>query len=215
MSLYDSQDLVRRLKVRLNRPATDEAFTVSTADDVYYDALTEGQDRLTKLLGTYVPDAVWTVPTAITSSDGGETFGFGTDTDGAAIFAFGHFVVYDAEENIPDWPLSVGVDFSVEGTVLRVPNNGTRTGSLYVQYAAPSNIISSATQPTVPKFARAALLTEAESRCWKHLKLWGEARQAEADFLRDWADVVAAIQTRASGRGGLPLSQRPNMRYLR
>lgn len=214
MSYLDSADMVRRLKVRLNRPATDEAFTVTTTDDVYYDALTEGQDRLTKLLGTYVPDAVWTVPTAITSSDGGETFTFGTDTDGASIFAFGHFTVYDAEEDIPDYPLAVGVDYTVEGTLLRVPNLGARTGSLYVQYAAPSNVISSTTQPTVPTFARAALLTEAEARCWKHLKLWDEAQQADKDFLRDWADVVAAIQTRAAGRGGLPVSRRPNNRWL-
>lgn len=213
MAYLDRADLVRRLKLRLARPTSDESFTVTTTGDVYDDFLTEAQDRLNKLLGTYVPDAVWTIPTAITSSDSGETFTFGTDVDGAAVFAFGHFQVFESEEAIPDYPLTPGVDFTVEGTKLRIPNNGSRTGSLWVQYAAPSNVIGSASEPTVPKVARMALLVDAERRCWEKIGRDDKAVDAEARFQSEWFAVVSLIQTRANQRGGLPIAKRPRSSF--
>lgn len=201
MSLWDANDLVRRLKVRLNRPATDAAFTVTTTDDVYFDFLTEGQDRVQKLLGIYVPDAVWTVPTLLTSADGGLTYTFGNDTDGAAIFAFGHFKVYPDLASIPDSPLIDQLDYAVENTKLRMPNNTPRTFSAgpYCQFAAPSNVITATTQPVIPKFARPAMLSDAEVRCLRRMGLdWGTA---EAQFQSDWIEVLAAIRTQSNGKG--------------
>jgi hypothetical protein len=210
MAYLDSADIVRRAKLRLNRPATDEAFTATTADDVLYDFATEEQDEITKLLAVYVPDALWTVPTALTSSDGGYTYGFGTDTDGAAIFALGRFHVYEARTHIPDTPLVVGVDFTVEGTVLRMPHQSPRTfadSGPWAQYVAPSNVITSSTQPTIPKIARLCLVARVASRGAKRLGL--DPSEHDADAEASWLQVLAAIRTQAHGKGGAPYAHRP------
>lgn len=212
MTMYSRSDLVRRLKVRIGRPTTDEAFTVTTTDDVYDDKLSEAQDHLIQKLGLYSPEAIWTVPTLLTSSDSGYTYGFGTDTDSAAIFAFGHFLVFENKNSMPGYPLTVGVDYTIEGTVIRIPNNVPRTfaDGPYAQYAAPSNVIDVTHEPVVPKIARLALLSEAEARCWQHLGL--DSAGAEADAERDWQTVLAVLRTQGSGKGGAPLSRRPRYR---
>ena len=212
MALYDSADCARRIKVRLNRPTTDRIFTVTTADDVIYDALTEAQDRITKLIATYIPDGLWTVPTALTTADSGKTYTFGTDVDAAAIFALGHFHVYPDRAAIPDFPLVEGVDYTVEATRIRTPNNTTRTfgdGGPWAQYVAPSNVITAATQPTIPKIARLALISDATRRCAADRLGDGmKAAEQEASFQSDWLEVLAAVRTQSYGKGGRTLTQR-------
>lgn len=182
---------------------------MSTSDDVLYDFASEEQDEITKLLAVYSPDALWTVPTLLTSSDAGYTYGFGTDTDSAAIFALGRFHVYESREHIPDTPLAPGVDFTVEATVLRMPNYAPRTFSAgpYAQYVAPSNVITSTTQPTIPKIARLVLVARIAARAAKRLGL--DASEHEADAESSWMTVLAAVRTQAAGKYGKPLLQRP------
>lgn len=223
MALWDSADLVARAKRRLARPATDAAFTESTTDDVWYGFATEAQDRVNRLLGIFVPDALWTVPTQITSSDSGKTYGFGNDVDTEAIFAFGHFKVYENRESIPDYPLIEGLDFTIEGsngadrgTVIRIPNNTTRTftdGGPWVQYVAPSNAVASATQPTIPKFARKPMVSDMTRLGLERLGL--DSSGAEADFQREWMEVLMMVRTQAFGKGGLPRAQRRSVRWWR
>ena len=210
MSLWDSADIVRRGKLRLARPSADEAFTVSTTDDAWYDLATEAQDRVNTLLGIYVPDAVWTVPTELSSADDGKTYTFGTDVDAAAIFAFGHFKLFENRESMPDWPLTPGVDFTIENTKIRIPYNSTRTfsdGGPWAQYAAPSNVVTSSTQPTIPKFARVPMVSDMCKRAAMRLGLPGD--EFELEFQREWADTLAAIRTQGAGKGGKTLTQRP------
>lgn len=210
MAYLDSADIVRRALLRLGRPASDEAFTVSVANDVLYDFATEGQDRITKKLGVHVPDAVWTVPTALTTADAGKTFTFGTDADSAAIFAFGHFSVYAQRTDIPDTPLTNGIDYTVEGALIRMPNNTTRTfpdSGPWCQYVAPSNVISSSTQPTIPKIARLALVSEVARRGAQRLGV--DPSPYEAEFQSDFLDILATVKTQSSGKGGATLFNRP------
>lgn len=216
MALYDYAALKRALKRRMGRPTTDEAFTVTTADDVYDDILTEAQTRLNQLLGLFVPDAIWTVPTALTSADGGLTYSFGTDTDGAAIFAFGHFQLFEKRSDIPNMPLTEGVDFRVEGTRIRMPDNVPRTfadAGPWAQFASPSNVIDATHEPVVPLVARPALLNEAEIRGWNHLGL--DTSDATARFEASWNELVALIQTQSSKKGSQPLMRRPPSYLLR
>jgi hypothetical protein len=210
MAYLDSADIVRRALLRLGRPATDEAFTVSVANDVLYDFATEGQDRITKQLGVHVPDALWTVPTALTTADAGKTYGFGNDVDAAAIFAFGHFYVYEQRADIPDTPLTEGIDFTVEGTKLRIPNNAARTfadSGPWAQYVAPSNVIASGTQPTIPKFARLALVAEVARAGAERLGV--DSSPHEAQYQKDFLDILAAIKTQSYLKGGATLFLRP------
>lgn len=203
IAFLDSADCTRRIKIRLNRPTTDQAFTVTTTDDVIYDFLSEAQDRVTKLVATFIPDAMWTVPTAITSADSGKTYTFGTDVDTAAIFALGHYRVYATRADIPDNPLIPGDDYTVEGTLIRIPNNSTRTftdSGPYIQYVAPSNVIASGTQPTIPKIARPAMISDATRRCAERLGEGQKASEQEAQFSSDWIELLAAIKTQTSGK---------------
>lgn len=219
MAYLDSTDLVRRGKVRLARPSTDSAFTVTTTDDAWYDFATEAQDRLNKDLAIHCPDAQWTVPTELSSSDGNYTYTFGTDVDGEAIIAMGHFSLYENKESIPDYPLTVNVDYTIEGsgtdggTVIRIPYNTTRTftdGGPYAQYVAPSNVVTSTTQPTVPKVARPAMLDDMERRAWLRLGLDDKAADAEAKYQDSFMQIKALFVTQAHGKGGRTLTQRPN-----
>lgn len=217
VALYSSTDLAHRIKLRLGRPAVDAAFTNTSTDDVLYDFLTEAQSRLTLMLASFTPDALWTVPTALTSADGGFTYGFGPDTDGESIFALGQFKVYRQRSDIPDYPMEPGVDFAVEGTVLRIPNQQTRTfgdGGPWCQYVAPSNIITATVQPTVPKIARPALISGA-------LAAGAAARVGldplihEARFQSEWLDILTSIRTQALGKSRPPTVRRyqDNRRY--
>jgi hypothetical protein len=216
MALYDSADCAQRVLTRLNRPSTDEAFTRSTTNDVLYELLTEAQDRLCKLIAVYTPDAMWTVPTALSSADAGYTYTFGTDADSASIFALGQFRIYSSREDIPDFPMQVGVDFTVEGTTLRIPNHDQRTfsdGGPWAQYVAPPNVITASTQPTIPKVARLAMIEDCAARCAKRLAL--DPSEYEAAFDTAWMELLAAIRTQSYGRGGLPLQQRPRGYFYR
>lgn len=215
LAYLESADLVRRAKIRLARPTTDAAFTSSVADDVWYDCASEAQSRVNLDLATYIPDVTHTVPTALTSEDGGYTYGFGDDTDSEAIFALGQFSVYAARSDIPDYPLEHGIDFTVEGTVIRLPNNTSRTfadGGPWAQYVAPSNVITAETQPTVPKFARIALLAEmcrlAAGRVRDTSINW------EQEYQDRWQQVLASARTQAFGKsaGSRP---RPMRRFGR
>lgn len=203
-ALYSSTDLARRIKLRLGRPTTDAAFTVSAADDVLYDFLTEAQSRLTLMLASYTPDALWTVPTALVSEDGGYTYGFGDDTDGEAIFALGQFRLYAQRSDIPDTPLEPGVDFVVDGLLLRTPNFTARTysdGGPWCQYVAPSNVITATTQPTVPKLARPALISGAIA-AGAAARVGLDPSMHEDRFLREWADILTALRTQAFAKSG-------------
>lgn len=203
MALFDSADCAQRVKNRLNRPATDSAFTRSAADDVLYEMLTEAQLRVNRLVAIYSPDALWTVPTALTTSDSGATYTFGVDTDSDAVLARGHFVVYESREHIPQYPLVPNVDYLIEGTRLRIPNGATRTfsdGGPWAQYVAPSNVITSSTQPTIPKEARVCMIEDAAARCAKRLSL--DPSEYEAAFDSEWLEVLAMLRTQAAGKGG-------------
>lgn len=199
MAFLDSSDLVRRCKLRLNRPTTDQAFTVTTTDDVIYDFLGEAQDRINRLIATFVPDALWTVPTALTAGSGNKTYTFGVDLDSAAIFALGHYRLYAQRSDIPDNPLIPGDDYTVEGSLIRIPNDAARTfsdgGTPWAQFVSPSNVIASGTQPTIPRIARPCMISDAARRCAE--RLGEDANKHEAQFAADWIELLAAIKTQA------------------
>lgn len=218
MALYDRADLIRRLKVRLGRPTSDIAFTRTDTDDVYDDCLTEGQEYIHQQMALHAPDALWPDPTLLTSSDGGYTYGFGTDTDGAAIFAYGHFRVFENKASMPDTPLREGIDYAVDRTVIRmIPFDQPRSfaDGPYALFASPPNVISSSVEPVIPKMGRRWLLSEAEVRCWRVLGM--DTSGAEAEAARDEMSVLAVIKTQSMGKTGQPRRRSPyqRSRYFR
>lgn len=222
MAYLDAADCAVRVKNRLNRPTSEQAYTRSTTDDVLYEMMTEANDHIVKRIATFIPDAMISAPVELVSTDSGKTYDFPDDADSNAAFALGHFKLYENQESIPDYPLVAGVDFTVEstntadgGTVIRIPARQTRTftdGGPYAQYVAPSNVITSSTQPTIPKFARKPMVADMARQAFDRLGL--DSAGAEADFQREWLETLAAIRTQASGKYGRTLRYR-SRRFLR
>jgi len=72
MALWDSSDLLSRVKFLSNRPTTDESVT----DAQWYSLITEGQSHWTNVISAQAPWVLMGPPTALTSTDGGVTFPF-------------------------------------------------------------------------------------------------------------------------------------------
>lgn len=217
MALFDKADLVRRVKVRLNRPSPDEMMTVSSTDDVIYDALTEAQFDVVLHLASRVPDAVMTVPTQLTAGSENKTYTFGDDADTESIIALGHYRLYDLRENIPDYPLIEGVDYTVEGSLVRIPGNVGRTfdgsGGPWGQWVNPPGTISSSNEPTVSKVARLPVISGACAKIAAN-RLKQDPSEYLAQYEAELAEAVTALTTRSFMRGGNPMSARNyRMRY--
>jgi hypothetical protein len=216
VAYLDSADLIRRMKVKLNRPSTDAAFTVTSTDDALYDALSEAQDSVTKLIATFIPDCMISAPTALSTADSGATYTFGTDADSAAKFALGFFSVYETRADIPDNPMEPNIDFVIEGTKLRILNNLTRTfadSGPWAQTVSASNVISSATQPTVPVICRMTLLEKACEIAADRLGL--DSSKFASNAGERWMEVLAAVRTQAKGKYGATLLNRPRSYFMR
>lgn len=214
MAYLDRADCIQRVKNRLNRPTTDSAFTRSGTDDVILEFMSEAQERVTKMIATYIPDVMVTAPTALTTADSGLTYTFGTDADTANKFPMGHFSVYAARSDIPDFPLEPGVDFVIEGTKLRMVNNNARTfgdGGPWAQTVSASNVINGSTEPTIPVICRATMVELTAEKCARRLGLDSqEFKDAAGDA---WGDVLTAVRSQAQGKYGAPLSRRPRWQF--
>ena len=148
MALYDSQDLLARVKRLAARPAVDALM----ADADWYAFLTDGQAQLVPKLASCVPDAMLTVPTLLTSADSGLTYTFSGSQYPLGV------TLYASTKDIPDCPLVLGVDYTWEGDVVRMAHGTARTFAAgpYAQYVPEmTTVIDGSTEPIVfPKMAR-------------------------------------------------------------
>ena len=98
-----------------------------------------------------------------------------------------------------------------------MPNNTTRVFSdgatPWIQYVAPSNVVASGSQPTLPKIARMAMIADASRRCAERLDQ--DSGKHEAQFQSDWIEVLSAIKTQANGKGRKLLRPDANILYRR
>ncbi|MDP9203535.1 MAG: hypothetical protein M3P26_16630, partial [Gemmatimonadota bacterium] len=73
-----------------------------------------------------------------------------------------HCEIYTSKRQIPDEPLEPPIDFILEGTKIRIPNDRTRAfpdGAPYARFVLLPRTINATTQPTlVPKTARLAIV---------------------------------------------------------
>lgn len=203
MAYLDAADCAVRVKNRLNRPTSEQAYTRSTTDDVLYEMMTEANDHIVKRIATFIPDAMISAPVELVSTDSGKTYDFPDDADSNPAFLLGHFKLYENRESIPDYPLVEGVDYVIEGTKIRLPYNDTRTftdGGPWVQSVAPGGVVNASTQPTCPVIARLAMI---EETCARLAPRVGRDPQEFADAMeREWSTVLAAVRTQGFKKGG-------------
>jgi hypothetical protein len=161
MALFDSADLLARCKRLARRPPTDQAMP----DSNWYAFLTEAQAEVYPEIFSRFPGQGYSAPVLMTSADGGLTYTFGDDAAGDPIRPTGHAEIYPALNAIPFAPLTPGVDFLIEGGLLRMPANRARTfaSGPYARYVLSPDIpIAADSEPMLqPKHARMLLVYKA------------------------------------------------------
>lgn len=212
MALHDTADILARAKRRLNRPTTDEAL----ADTDWYAFFTEAQARVVSLLATHCPQAMYGAPTLLTTSDGGLTYTFGTDsglpTNYQTVFPVGHVELRASRSGTLFYPgndWDTGDVFIMEGDKIRWPNGRARTftDGPYARFITPPGVIDASTQPTLePVFARVLIVDDGITRAaGERLKM--DPAPYEEMFQRDWAEVLGALKTQYFGAGVRALGQ--------
>lgn len=161
MALWDTADLVARVRRYANRPTQDELLT----DALIYALLTEAHTEELAELATLAPTSQMGAPVLLTSADGGVTYTFGTDVDGNQVFPLATEIyaeVNGREMRACSWN-SWG-DFVVEGDRIRMPGNTAVTFSAgpYARFVRADAQIDASTEPTLkPPPARIILVWKA------------------------------------------------------
>lgn len=146
---WASADLLSRWNTNAGRPATGD----SMSDASKYQFLSDAQQELIANISAIAP---WTLyskaaaastPTCSTSDN--KIFTFGNDVNGNPLFPQGKTMIYPSLASIPDSPWREGWDYIQEGTQIRIPNNGTYSGTLYWRGIAPVLDISSTNEPAL------------------------------------------------------------------
>ena len=182
MADWDSADLLQRCRDEAQEP---EAGTTTTAAQ-WYRLLTGAQHTVYRLFAQHVPHVLVGTPTALTSSDGGETYAL---PSGA--FSYGYAEVRHGRAGpllTPGADFSDRADFVLEGDSLRIPGGRTRTfgNGLYLRAVAPPGTVDASTEPTLqPSWARILMVYEAV-RQWagqgalRDPSVWAEKYREEA-----------------------------------
>jgi hypothetical protein len=161
-STYASSDLLTLFNDYAGRPQSGDALS----DANKYKRLARAQNVVIEDLAARVPQpqfshaAYGSTPTLTTTDN--QVFTFGTDLNGDPSFPIGKANIYSSLASIPDSPLVEGQDYLWEGTQIRIPNNGTYTGTLYWRGVAPILALDGTNQPTLsPPPARILIVLEA------------------------------------------------------
>lgn len=91
-----------------------------------------------------------------------QIFTFGTDANGYPIAPMGKTGIFSDLSAIPSCPWRQGIDYLNEGTQIRIPNNGTYSGTLYWRGITPPPDITAVTQPVLfPEASRELIVLDA------------------------------------------------------
>lgn len=161
MATYDSADCLLSFNQKAGRPVSD-----AITDPAKYLRISRAQNRVVALMAAVAPRSLYpkvaygSLPTLTTTDN--QVFMFGTDGSGYARFPMGHAGIYSSLNSIPDNPWLEGRDYISEGTQIRIPNNGTYSGTLYwYGIAQPADITESDQPALFPEAARELIVIEA------------------------------------------------------
>lgn len=157
MATFDSAWALAEFDRLSARPDTDEITDASK-----YQRLALAQMEVIGEIAGIYPDALYQAPTALTAVSGNKSFSFGSDSNGHAVAPYGHVGIYSALAHIPDNPLVEGIDYLNEGTLIRIPNDRTWSGTLYGRWIPTPADITAAVEPTLrPAPARLLIVLKA------------------------------------------------------
>lgn len=157
-----------------------------------YDRLSRAQNRVIALMMGVVPYSLYpkvaygSLPTLTTTDN--QVFTFGTDAAGYPIFPMGKGGIYTSLSDIPSNPWRPGIDYMLEGTQIRIPNNNTYSGTLYWYGIGQPPAITAVVQPSLfPEASRELIAIEA-------------VRQYAKEFARS-GPLADAMETEWNGNG--------------
>src|SRR2546421_272803 len=125
MANWDSADLLALFNQKTQRPANDPV-----TDATKYGYLAKAQGSVVADIAGICPWVLYGAPQACVTADQ-KVFTFGTDADGQPVTPVGRVGIYASLTAVPDSPLAQGRDYLAEGSQIRIPNNGTYSGTLY------------------------------------------------------------------------------------
>lgn len=147
---WSSAYCLSRFNQFTGRPNTSPS-TDAITDEQKYVRLSEAQNELVGDLAGICPHVLYPnvadadLPTL--STDDNQVFTFGFDDDDNAIEPIGKAQLYRNLNDIPSNPMAEGRDFLNEGAHIRIPNNGTYTGTIYWRGIAPPPTLTANTDP--------------------------------------------------------------------
>jgi hypothetical protein len=215
MSTFDSADLVVRFKNEAGLAAANELNDIT---DICA-RLSTAQKDVIDMIAQRHPNPLYQVPVQLTSSDGGYTYGFGTDAQGNAVMPLG-WVQIAPNKNGFSGKFFVGWvegrDFLDEGTVIRMPSGRAYTGSVWARFVpTPPDIyvagsdaagnVHTAVQPILNPASARTLIVIRSVQDWAGE---GNINPALANRMQQkWTDKFPALmltyRTRYKGGGGL------------
>lgn len=143
MATFDSPYLLDLFNRVTGRPAADAIL-----DTTKYKWLTEANNELIGLIAGICPNTLLGAPTACVTSDS-KVFTFGSDSNGYAIAPIGKTGIYTSLSSVPDLPWVEGLDYLNEGEQIRIPHDGTYSGTLYWRGITPPADLTAISNPTL------------------------------------------------------------------
>lgn len=158
---WDSAYLLKMFNRKAFRPTAD-----TITDAAKYERLSEAQNAVIAQIATTAPQSLYpkvaygSLPTLTTTDN--QVFTFGSDANLYPNFPMGQTGIYPSLEAIPTMPWVEGRDYISEGNAIRIPNNGTYSGTLYVYGVFQPADINATDQPAIiPEAARELIVIEA------------------------------------------------------
>ena len=201
---WKSADLLARfnsLGVRPIPPANDVM-----PDATKYQFLSDAQQYTLDRIASISPKTLYGDPQLMISSDGGLTYGFGTDSVGTPLFPIGKATIYSSLSSIPGGAWRPGIDYLDEGAVIRLPNNTPFAGPLYWYGVTPVETLSASVEPIMqPPASRTLIVTRA---VWDLAETGGPrnpnlADRMEMRFEREFGVHMTLLRKHFSNGGGI------------
>lgn len=179
MANWDSADLLLRMQRYIRRPATDVA--VNSTD--LYALLTEAEAEEKSLLVVHNPGPMLTVPTLLTSADGGLTY----DLPSSAEYIYVElYPSLNAATPLREGPYhSVTHDYTLEGTRIRMCRSIPRTftdGPYFRGVTPPGSINGSGGESTIFPVHHRVLVLFSALRKWATITGWRDPEEFQREY---------------------------------
>lgn len=198
MASFDSADLLSTFNLLTSRPSVDEV-----SDATKYAYLAKSQNRVVADIAARAPKVLVGAPIAMTTADN-KVFTFGADLSGYPLFPMGNVRIFSSLSCVPDSPLEEGYDYLQEGTQVRIPNNGTYSGTLYWRGISPPADISASVQPSLfPEASRYLIVLEAGRQFMQTLDRQDRHDQLQQDYAHAMGRWLLVWKRQFSNGGAL------------